>query len=408
MDLIKVMVVGDQQEEKSSIMESLSNVEYITVSEEAETAEEALEILERSFVEVALVDAYISGDGYRLAEKITLSHPEVAVIIIERELREETMRKAMFAGAKDVLLYPFTPSKLVDSIYRSHQLERKKKSLSKGKSSSGRKKSRQGRILPVFSTKGGAGKTFVSANLAVSLAQHTGEKVVLVDLDLDFGNAALALNIMPRYSISDVINEIRNLDQDLIESYLIPHRSGIKLLAANAQPQMTEFINAEHVGMILKTLQSAFDYVVVDMPARFYDPVDPAIQEADLLFIVTTPEVATLRNVKSCMNTFELLKYPRNKIKVLLNKAESRDEIKPKDVEATLNTSLYGILHADYRSVNSSLNQGIPVVLFSPRSKITRDFRELARRVSGQKASRGPVEAVAAEPGEEMLQEVKG
>jgi pilus assembly protein CpaE len=383
MERIKVLVVEEDAEKRSNILEILSSVEYIQMAGEAETAEEALEVVEGLDPGVIVIGASVPGDGYKLAEKIAAAYPWIATILVETELLEETMRKAIFAGAKDVLIEPFTPAKLVDSIYRSYQLEKKKQVMQRDKTPALRKKPRQGQIVTVFSTKGGVGKTFVSTNLAVALAQHTGDAVVLVDLDLDFGNTALALNIVPRYTIHDVINEIRNLDQDLMESYLIPHRSGIKLLAANTQPQMAEFINAEHIGLILKVLQSAFDYVVVDMPARFYEPVDPALQEADLLLLITTQDVATIRNIKACLVALGSLNYPRHKIKLLLNRAESRSEIKSRDVETTLDQDLFGVLPAEYRLVSSSLNKGIPVVLLYPRAKVSRNFMKLARRIAG-------------------------
>ncbi len=383
MDRIKALIVNEDIDERSSIIDMLSNVEYITVEGEAESSEEALELLESLNPDVVLVGAYVPGDGYKLSEKIFKAYPEKAIVIIERELREETMRKAIFAGARDALIYPFSPSKLVDSVYRCFQLEQKKQLLQRDTVARPRRKSKQGQVITVFSTKGGVGKTFIAANLAVSLAQHTKEKVVLVDLDLDFGNAALALNIIPRYTIVDIINEIRNLDQDMIESYLIPHRSGIKVLPANAQPQMSEFISAEHIEIILKVLQTAFDYIVIDMPARFYSPVDPAFQSADMLCLVTTPEVSTVRNIKATLSALNDLNYPKEKIKLMLNREDSRTEIKPKDVETTLNQTLFSILPADYKLVSSSLNKGIPVVLLYPRAKISRSFVDLAVKIAG-------------------------
>ena len=384
LDRIKVLIVEDGQEERENIIDIFSNVEYIDVMGEAESLDETISILEDSYPDVVIIGAYIPGDGYKLAEKIAADFSEISTILIEQELKEETMRKAIFAGAKDVIISPYSPSKLVDSVYRSFKTEKKKQVVQRDKTPKARKKSRQGQIITVFSTKGGVGKTFVAANLAVALAQSSDDKVVLVDLDLDFGNAALALNIVPRYTIADVINDIRNLDQDLIESYLIPHRSGIKVLPANAQPQMSEFVTSEHVSLILSVLQGAFDYIVVDMPARFYEPTDPALQNADELIIVTTPEVATVRNVKAGLLALQDLNYPKAKIKVVLNKADSRGEIKSKDVETTLNFSLYGTLPADYKLVTSSLNKGIPVILLYPKAKVSRSFQDLARKVSGE------------------------
>jgi len=402
LDMIKVLVAGAQEEEKESIVEALANVEYISTTDGADTTEQVLEMLDQKHVDVVLVNAYISGNGYKLTETIVDLYPEVAVIIIERDLQEDTMRAAMFAGAKDVLLYPFTPAKLVDSIYRSYQSERKRRIAQHGKAPR-QKKGGRGQLITVFGTKGGVGKTFIATNLAVALAQKNSSRVVLVDLDLDFGNAALALNIIPQFTIADVVNEAAHLDQDLLESYLIPHRSGLKLLAANAEPQMTEFVSADYVSMILRILQDAFDYVVVDMPARFYDPVDPALHEADMLLLVATPEVVTLRNIKSCLNTLTMLKYPPYKIKVVLNKVDSRNDIKPRDVEVTLNAKIYAQLQADYRLVSSSMNQGIPAVTLAPRAKISRGFEELVKKINDTQKD---WKANEAERGKEVFQEV--
>jgi pilus assembly protein CpaE len=382
LEMIKVLVAGVEPDIKESIFDALSNVEYISFNDIAETLEQALELLDHRHFDAVIVGANIPGNGYTLAEKISEQFSGVAVILVERELKEETMRAALFCGAKDVLLYPFAPSKLVNSIYHSCQLEKKKQSFQKGMTFSHKTKG-LGQMITVFGTKGGIGKTFVATNLAVSLAENKENSVALVDLDLDFGNAALTLNIIPKFTISDVVNEISILDQDLMESYLIPHKSGVKLLAATAEPQMTEFITSEQISLILKMLKSIFDYVVVDMPARFYEPVDPGLQEADILLLIATPEVVTLRNIKSCLNTLAHFKYPATKIKLLLNKVDSRNDIKPRDVETTLNSRIYAALQADYNLVSSSMNQGIPIVTLYPRSKISRGFLELAKLISG-------------------------
>ncbi|MBP1920798.1 AAA family ATPase [Youngiibacter multivorans] len=381
MDRIKVLVLEATQEERNTISEILSNVEYIILVGESDSEDEAVDFIEDNSVDVVLLGAKVGEDGYRIAEKISNEYPDIAIIMMEDDLKEETMHKAIFAGAKDVLIKPFTPSKLVDTIYRVNQLAKKKVMIHKEGSTKARRKSTLGQVMTVFSTKGGVGKTFVSINLAVALAKNTGKRVVLVDLDLDFGNAALALNILPKFTLTDIVDDIRNIDADLIESYLIPHDSGIKVLPANAQPQMSEFINAEHIDIILRTLQSAFDYVVVDMPARFHDPVNPALAIADKLLIVTTPEVSTVRNVKAALITLNDLNYPKSKIRVVLNRHDNRGEIKPKDVEATLNMGIYATLAADYKDVISSLNQGIPIVIRNPRDAVTKDFISLAKKL---------------------------
>lgn len=381
MDRIKVLILEVTQEERNTLSEILNNVDYIVLAGEADSIDEAVDIIEDTIVDVVLLGSGIEEDGYKVAEKLSIEYPELSIVMLEDELKEETMHKAIFAGAKDVLIKPYTPSKLVDTIYRVHQLMKKKVMVHKDNSSKGRKKSISGQVFTIFSTKGGVGKTFISINLAVSLAKQTGKRVVLVDLDLDLGNAALALNILPKFTISDIIDDIRNIDADLIESYLIPHESGIKVLPANSTPQISEFINADHIDIILRTLQSSFDYVVVDMPGRFYEPLNPAFAIADKLFIITTPEVSTVRNVKASLMTLSELNYPKSKIKIILNRLDSKGEIKSKDVEATLGQSIYSVIAADYRDAISSLNQGIPIVIKNPRDSITKGINSFAKKI---------------------------
>lgn len=383
MENIKVLIVEALQEQRTHIIDILSNVEYIKIVGEADSIEETFKKLEEKNADIILIGANVSANGYKVSEEVTSEYPEVAVIIIEENFKKDTIHKALFAGAKDVLVYPFTPAQLVDSIYRSHELLKKKSVLHRENTSKVRKQSQLGNVITIFSTKGGVGKTFIAINLAVALQKESGKRIVLVDLDLDFGNAALALNIVPKFTISDVVDDINNIDQDLIESYLIQHESGIRILPANAKPQITEFINAEHIQIILRTLQKSFDYIFIDMPARFYEPVNPAFVIADDLFIVTTPEISTIRNVKSALITLNDLNYPKSKIKVILNRYDSKGLIKIKDVETTLNQNIYGSINFDYKTAISSLNEGISVVEKNIKNGMGKEFMNLAKKIIG-------------------------
>ncbi|MDO9574650.1 MAG: AAA family ATPase [Candidatus Contubernalis sp.] len=381
MERISVIIVEDDQEERANINDILSQVEFIKIIGEAESHEEILEALNTVIPDVLLISAYIPGDGYQLAAKVSSAYPDITMIIIERELQEETFRKVLFAGAKDVIISPYTSSTLVDSIYNSVQLEVKRPIVQSSSVPKVQQNQKQGQVITVFSTKGGVGKTLVSVNLAVLLVKENIRKVALVDLDLDFGNVALALDTMPRYNISDVINELPEFDPGSLESYLFPHSSGVMVLPVNAQPQGSDLVVYEQVDMILKMLQSVFDYVVIDMPSRFSEPINSAFELADILVMVVTPEVSTVRNIKTSLLALNQLNYPKSKIKLVLNKSESRGEIKPKDVETTLNHGLYGVIPVDYKVAGSSLNKGIPAVLLYPRAKISRSLQDIARKI---------------------------
>lgn len=390
MDKIKVLLIEKSSDDKALIVETLSKVDYISLVGEASSSEESNYYINEKFPNVLLIGTNVDFDRYEYADFISKEYPEIAVVMFENQLHEDTMYKAIFVGAKDVIISPFSSSKLVDSIYRSFQMVKEKDTVHRDTPTTTRKRrGSKGNVITIFSTKGGVGKTFISTNLAVSLAQNSDKKVCLVDLDLDFGNTVLALNLVPRFTILDIIDDIRNIDQDVIESYLIPHESGIKVLPANAKPQINEFVSADHIDIIIRALQGAFDYVVVDMPARFYEPVNPAFQAADLLLMVTTPEISTLRNIKASILTLHELNFPKSKIKVVLNRADSSSQIKNKDVVSTLGQDLYAVIDADYKLATLSLNSGIPVVTAKPRSSISKSFGVLAKKIAGEFGQNG-------------------
>lgn len=381
MNKMKLMLLADTESDRQNIMGILKNIDYVNVIGDYTDEDAAWDSLERSSAEIMLLGAGVNGEGYDFAERISAIHPELGIIMLESELLEETMHNALFSGAKDVLVKPLEPEKVASAIYRIHQLSERKAALQNNAVNKKVRKRDLGQVYTVFSTKGGVGKTFVSINLAASLAKKQDARVVLLDLDLDFGNAALALNLFPKFTISDVVDDIRNIDSDLIESYLMPHESGIKVLPANLQQQMNDYMNAEHIRIILESLRESFDYIVVDMPARFVDKVMPALALADILLVVTTPEISSVRNVKALLATLMDLNFPQSKVKIILNKEQIRGDIKQKDIELTLNKKVDAAIGFDYQKVLSSLNRGIPLVSEYPKNVVSKNIEKLCLRI---------------------------
>ncbi|WP_319466505.1 AAA family ATPase [uncultured Trichococcus sp.] len=381
MNKMKLLLLADTESDRQNIMGILKNIDYVNVIGDYTDEEAAWDSLERSSAEIMLLGAGVNGEGYSFAERLSAIHPELGIIMLENELLEETMHNALFSGAKDVLVKPLEPEKVAGAIYRIHQLSERKAALQNNSIHKKARKRDLGQVYTVFSTKGGVGKTFVSINLAASLAKKTDARVVLLDLDLDFGNAALALNLYPKFTISDVVDDIRNIDSDLIESYLMPHESGIKVLPANLQQQMNDYMNAEHIRIILESLRESFDYIVVDMPARFVDKVMPALALADTLLVVTTPEISSVRNVKALLATLMDLNFPQSKVKIILNKEQIRGDIKQKDIEVTLNKKVDAAIGFDYQKVLSSLNRGIPLVSEYPKNVVSKNIEKLCLRI---------------------------
>jgi pilus assembly protein CpaE len=381
MDKINLLLIDRMNEVKNEIEEILLNVEYIQFVGIARDTIEASEFIEMKYIDVVLINSGMDDKGYEISEKLSMEYPELAIIILEDELEEETIHKAFFAGSKDIIIKPINPSNLIDSIYKANQITKKKAVIHKESSVKSKKKSKLGQVITVFSTKGGVGRTFIATNLAIVLARRNKEeRAVLVDLDLENGNIALALNILPRYTVSDIVDDIRNINQEDIESYLTPHESGLWVLPANSHPMMNEFINSEHIDIIIRILQNTFDYVIIDMPGRFCETVNPAISSADYLLMIVTPEISAIRNIKAALISLNQLNYPKSKIKLVLNKAE-RNEIKFKDIASILNYNIFAMLTADHRRAVSTMNMGIPFVVKNPHSGLSKDINNMVKKM---------------------------
>jgi pilus assembly protein CpaE len=378
---MKLLLLADSETDRLNIVDTLKNIDYVQLAGDFIDEAPVLELLERSPMDVLLMGSGRGGNRYAFAERVSSQYPSIGIIMMEESLQEETMHNALLAGAKDVLIKPIEPEKLMNAIYRIHQLQEKKVTLQQEAPQKKVRKSELGQVYTVFSTKGGVGKTFVSINLAASLAKNQEKRVVLVDLDLDFGNAALALNLYPKFTISDIVDDIRHIDSDLIESYLVPHESGIKVLPANLQQQMNEFINADHIRIIIEALRESFDYIIIDMPARFFETIMPALALADHLLVITTPEISSVRNIKALLVTLKELNFPQSKIRIILNKEDSKGDIKQKDVEATLNKKVDAAIGFDYRRVLSSLNRGVPLVYEYPKNNISKHIDKMRTRI---------------------------
>lgn len=374
MDVIKLQILTDQPELRAALVERLRAIEYIKIEKPIQYEDDLKENFSTDVSDVVLIGEKYLGDGYQASEIITTNYPYKTVLLMESNGSKGDIRRALTSGASDIIPADYETKELTEAIYKAHAANlQKQENLMVSKK---QRSNLEGKIFTVFSTKGGVGKTFVSTNLAVSLAKETGKRVALFDLDLDYGGVSIALNILAKYSMANVINEIRNIDEDLMESYLLTHESGVKVLASNPEPSFNEYVNSDHIEIILRTLQSSFDYVVVDMPGRFMETVNPAFSMANMVLLVTTPEVLTLKNIKSSLVIFKELNYPINKLRIVLNKA-SKTGISRKDVETTLGYEVFSELREDFKGARKSQNEGAPYVSLYPRAATTNSFSRL-------------------------------
>lgn len=306
--------------------------------------------------------------------------PEVGAVLVADELSTELFQQAIRSGVKDVLAAPVDTAQLQEACRRIAEsvgsLGRPPEAPAVGDDGDGE----GSRVITVFSTKGGAGKSVVATNLAVALAQRTSETVALVDCDLQFGDVAVMLKLAPQHTIVDAVNSIDRLDAGYLENLLVTHRpSGLRVLPAPLEPAFADQITAEHVRTIVQTLRQVAKWVVVDTPSYFDDKVLTLIEECDDILLVAGMDIPNIKNVKIGLQTMRMLDTPNEKIHLVLNRANTKVRLDVSEVERTLQIKAETQLPSDI-VVPQSINKSVPVVIDAPKSSIARAFETLADR----------------------------
>jgi pilus assembly protein CpaE len=328
----------------------------------------------------AAVEAVVLGPGVvfeetlKTADRLTLSHPDLGVILLVEHADAADLRRAIRAGVLDVLDSRRAPGELREAIDRS----RARYSQLHAHVEDGS----EGRVVVVFSTKGGCGKSFVATNLAVALAEEIPAGVGLVDLALSSGDLSIMLQLLPAWSLYDAALQGSRLDQDALRGFLTEHSSGVRLLAAPNDPAVSEQVTPEAVQHLLTLLRTLFPVTVVDTPAYFSDQVLAAIDVADEFVLVTSLDVPSIKNLKLALQTLEALHVGRDRIRIVLNRSDSAVGLRVSEVERSLGTDV-DISIPSSRDVPLSVNQGVPIYQSNKkRSAVVTALGQLAAEVA--------------------------
>lgn len=376
---IKILIVDDVDDIRENICKLIEFHPEVAVVGQAATAREAIEKAKVTKPDVILMDINMPGmDGIAATEIITADMPGVSIIIMSVQGEQEYLRRAMIAGAKNYLIKPFTGDELLQAVTQVYSNEQKRKNTLENVTTG----SKKGKIITVFSTKGGVGKTTISTNLAVALAERYGGKVGILDTDLQFGDVALFLNIMPRATIFDLVRDIDNLDSNLLDSYLTPYNNKVKVLAAPFRPEQADAITGNHLTTILKTMVTMFDYVVIDTAPVFNEVMLSVLDAADDILVVSSLDLPAIKNVKLCLEIMESLHYPPEKIKIVLNRDNSEGGIDTSEVEDSFHQELMGSLPSDGKTVLGAVNKGIPFVISDPETIVAQSIFKLAKLIA--------------------------
>jgi pilus assembly protein CpaE len=327
---------------------------------------------------LVLGPSYAQDAGMLDAGELIQARPEVGALLVADQASPELFQRAIRTGIRDVLSYPADTVQLNDSVRRvafSLGSFARPAPVDGPAADDG---GENGKMITVFSTKGGAGKSIVASNLAVVLAQRSDRPVVLVDADLQFGDIAVMLKLSPRHTVVDAVKAIDGLDVGQLKSLLTTHpSSGLLVLAAPLEPAFADQVRAEQMNRIVALLRTFCAFVVVDTPSYFNDVVLSLIETSDEVLIIAGMDIPNIKNVKIGLQTLRMLNAPMSKIHLVLNRANSKVNLDVAEVERTLQIKAESLIPSDI-VVPQSVNKGEPVVTDSPRSGVARSIDALA------------------------------
>jgi pilus assembly protein CpaE len=339
--------------------------------------EQQVQALRALAPELIILDLQESQElGLQLAQYLVELNPAQLFIATGPVLSSEQLMQAMRAGVSDYLPKPVAAEDLSAAVTRcTHKFRRPVDE----------KQQEPGRILSFYSPKGGGGSTTLAANLAILIHRTTRKKTLLVDLDLELGESALMLGVQPRYSFVDFVENFRRMDASLLASYIEHHPSGVHLLPAPAQPETAEVITADQIHRILAFLRQHYDYIIIDTPRSFAPTTLAVFELADLVFMVSTADVPSLRNIQRGIPMLKrVMTTGEDHVGLILNRYDPRDTISVQDVERSLGRKVFWKVSNDYEAVMTSVNAGKPIVL-NGGSPYTRDLQGLAAKITGVK-----------------------
>ncbi|MDQ3805095.1 MAG: AAA family ATPase [Acidobacteriota bacterium] len=312
----------------------------------------------------------------RIVERVARENPQVSVICASRDASPDLILHSLRAGAREFLRLPVRPEEFKTVYERTAEFCAVRPEAPK----------QRGRVVAVFSSKGGCGTTFVATNVASALNRPTA----LVDLNLQAGDLGLFLGVEPKFSVADLVENRERVDDSLLRSYLTPHTENLSLLAAPREADSADDIEAEHVFEVLEILRERFDYVVVD-PQHTFDPITlAALDQADDILLVLTLDIPAIRSAQRSLAIFDRLGYPRHKVHVVVNRFSKQIDLDLRQVERYLGERVTGYVQSDYRTAVNSINLGQPLVESEPASKIAMELRQIAAHFSHAARPVGP------------------
>lgn len=392
-----VVAVGTPQSFRQQLARALEvEVEEVGWVQSATAAEELL-INAYSAVDVLVLSPEVKEpDALGLAEFVGRTAPGTAIVLVRDHTWNGLLPAAMRAGIRDVVDMTQGTDELRDAVERAIVWAANLRQATTGLRADGHKATR-GRIISVFSSKGGSGKTFVTTNLATAIADITGQDTAVVDLDVDMGDVFTYFGREPSATIQDLMELGEGVDPERIRDVGVEVAPHTWAFGAPPDPA-AEAPAGEAVGKFLRAIRGAFPYVVVDASVDYSDSALVCFDLSDMICLVTGLDVVGVKHLSKALDTLLTIGLPRERFRVVLNRADSKVGLDASDVERVMKISVDAMVPSS-RLVPTSLNKGRPVVLDEPNSEVSASIRQLATRFTDADHDEGELVEVGADGG---------
>jgi pilus assembly protein CpaE len=385
---IRLLIVDDIPETRENLRKLLFFESDIDVVGAATNGEEGIQMAAELRPDIVLMDINMPGvDGITASERISQHSPFTQIIMMSVQGEADYLRRSMLAGAREFLIKPFSSDELVSSIRRVYQLGASRRQAmpvaAVGYPPSGPAQApevaaeAEGKVVSIFSAKGGVGCSTIAVNTAIALQQSAASKVALVDCSLQFGDIGVLLNLYASRTLADLAVHAAELDNELINDVFIPHNSGVRALLAPARPEEADNVTPTLIVDVLGRLRRMFDIILVDLSSVLDDLVLNVLDVSDKIIVVTTPEIPSIKNAKLFFEVTEALEYERDRIMFVLNQEDRRVSIRAEDIEANIKYKIACQLPLDERVATTAVNQGVPYVLGDKNSRLAQATIEL-------------------------------